>query len=76
MHRYFAIARPLVPWCYVENKLFLSHPAWAQHYRELLEAVVRDDPVEPPAETYRCHLPLGPHLVEGTLWGHKLLLLP
>lgn len=74
VHLFFAQPRRLVPWAYVENKLFLCQAQWAHQYRAMLEDTVMHDNVERHSGVFREHVKLGRGLVEQRLWGNPLLI--
>ncbi len=75
-HLFFAKPRRLVPWAYIENKLFLADRSWAPRFRTTLEEIVMRDEAEPHSRTFREHLSRARGLVEQRLWGAPVLLLP
>ena len=67
VHKFFATPRNLAPFAYTRNKLFLSRPELAPSYRHAFEQMVMANRIEP----------LGAKgLVEQTLWGKSLEVLP
>jgi hypothetical protein len=46
VHLFFSQPRRLVPWAYIENKLFLCQAPWAQRYKRMLESIVMGDTIE------------------------------
>jgi hypothetical protein len=74
VHMFFAQPRRLVPWAYIENKLFLCQPQWSPHYRQMLEAAVMQDDQERHSKTFREHVKISRILVEQHLWGWPLLI--
>jgi hypothetical protein len=75
-HLFFAKPRRLVPWAYIENKLFLADRSWAPRFRTMLEETVMQDEGEPHSRAFRERLGKGRGLVEQKLWGALVLLLP
>jgi hypothetical protein len=75
-HIFFSRPRRLVPWAYIENKLFLTDRQWAWKYREMLEQKVMQDEVEPHSRRFREASKESRGLVEQRLWGATVLLLP
>ena len=75
VHKFFAQPRRLVPFAYIENKLFLCQAQWSQRYREMLERAVTQDDREAHAKTFRNHLSISRHLIEQRLWGSSLLVI-
>jgi hypothetical protein len=75
VHRFFLQPRRLVPWAYIENKLFLCHAHWAQRYTAMLEHIIMDDATERHSDVFRRHIGISRQLVERTLWGSSLLIL-
>jgi hypothetical protein len=74
VHRFFAQPRRLVPWAYIENKLFLCQSQWASQYRQMLEETVLRDTIEPHSKVFQNHTKIGRSLVEQRLWGSPLLI--
>jgi len=74
VHLFFAQPRRLVPWAYIENKLFLCQSQWSHHYRQMLEDKVMHDDVERHSKVFQDHVKLGRGLVEQRLWGSPLLI--
>ncbi|MEN6543316.1 class I SAM-dependent methyltransferase [Parvibaculum sp.] len=73
IHKFFAVPRLVVPVAYISNKLFLAHRASAAQYKEMLEAAILADEVEPQAKNFRAQLAKGRHFVEQPLWGQKVV---
>jgi len=73
VHKFFAVPRLVIPVAYIANKLFLAHRASAAQYKEMLEAAILADEIEPQAKHFRAQLAKGRHFVEQPLWGHKIL---
>jgi SAM-dependent methyltransferase len=76
VHRFFGQPRRVVPWAFIENKLFLCQTQWSHRYRNMLEDVVMRDAAEPHSKVFRDHAQVGRGLVEQRLWGHPLLMVP
>jgi hypothetical protein len=74
VHLFFAQPRRLVPWAYIENKLFLCLEPWSHNYRQMLEEVVMRDDRERHSKVFQEHLKIGRNLVEQQLWGSVLLI--
>jgi hypothetical protein len=72
-HLFFAQPRLLVPFAYLRNKLFLSHRAKADEYRQALETMILADEKAQEAQMFRERLQNGRHHVEQLLWGSKML---
>jgi hypothetical protein len=75
VHIFFSIPRRLVPWAYIENKLFLCQPQWADRYKAFLESTVMSDTVERHSAFFQKNARVARNLVEQTLWGAPLLVL-
>ncbi len=75
-HLFFVRPRRLVPWAYIENKLFLSDRAWAPRLRAMLEQTVMHDDTEPHSRVFRERALESRGLVEQRLWGSTVMLLP
>ncbi len=75
VHLFFTQPRRLVPWAYVENKLFLCPEPWSHNYRHMLEAVVMRDDEERHSKVFQEHVKIGRNLVEQQLWGSPLLII-
>jgi hypothetical protein len=71
---FFATPRRLVPWAYIENKLFLCQEHWSHRYRQMLEAIVMRDEIERHSKVFRENNSAGRNLVEQRLWGSTLLI--
>ncbi|HEY0614055.1 MAG TPA: class I SAM-dependent methyltransferase [Candidatus Elarobacter sp.] len=76
VHRFFAEPRRVVPFAYTANKLFLCPAGRAATYRGVFENAVIADTGDPRSETFRASLPHLRQLVEQTLWGQPLLIVP
>jgi hypothetical protein len=74
VHLFFAQPRRLVPWAYIENKLFLCQTQWSYNYRQMLEEKVMHDDVERHSKVFREHVQISRGLVEQRLWGSPLLI--
>lgn len=75
VHMFFAQPRRLVPWAFIENKLFLCQSHWSERYRHMLEETVMSDERERHSEVFREHNKIGRNLVEQRLWGNALLII-
>ena len=67
VHKFFATPRNLAPFAYTSNKLFLCRPQLAPSYRHAFEQMVVADRIEPLS---------AKGLVEQTLWGKSLVVVP
>jgi hypothetical protein len=67
VHKFFATPRNLAPFAYTSNKLFLCRPQLAPSYRHAFEQMVVADQIE---------LLSAKGLVEQTLWGKSLVVVP
>ena len=74
VHLFFAQPRRLVPWAYIENKLFLCQPPWAQRYKDMLETIVMQDTIEPHSRHFQQYARGARNVVEQKLWGASLLI--
>lgn len=74
VHAFFSQPRRLVPWAYIENKLFLCQRHWARGYMEMLEEAVMQDKVEHHSTVFQEHARTARGLVEQHLWGSPLLI--
>ena len=74
-HLFFSRPRRLVPWAYIENKLFLCQPPWAHRYRDMLEAIATRDEIEAHSKRFQKYMGNARNLVEQPLWGSPVLLL-
>jgi len=74
VHLFFAQPRRLVPWAYIENKLFLCPSQWSDNYRRMLEETVMRDDRERHSKVFQEHVKIGRVLVEQRLWGSPLLI--
>lgn len=76
-HRFFAQARDLLaPFAYTANKLFLSRPAANLKYRSAFEAAVRGDETDQRSANFRVLIDEWRPLVELSLWGSPMLVVP
>jgi acyl carrier protein phosphodiesterase len=74
VHLFFAQPRRLVPWAYIENKLFLCQSQWSHQYRQMLEDKMMHDDVVRHSKVFQEHVKIGRGLVEQRLWGKPLLI--
>jgi predicted O-methyltransferase YrrM len=74
-HLFFARPRRVVPWAYIENKLFLCQPPWAQRYRHMLETIVTQDSIERHSKHFQAYVTKARNVVEQPLWGSTVLIL-
>lgn len=75
-HLFFARPRRIVPFAYVDNKLFLAHRSIAHAYREFIELAINRDMAESASQTFRERNATSRHLVEQRLWGHPVIMCP
>jgi hypothetical protein len=75
-HLFFARPRRVVPFAYIDNKLFLAHRSIANAYREFIEQAIRQDDFESASQTFRERSATSRHLVEQMLWGHPVIMCP
>jgi hypothetical protein len=76
VHKFFATPRNLAPFAYTCNKLFLCRPQLAPSYRHAFEQMVVADQVEPLSASFRQSSATNRSLVEQTLWGKSLVVVP
>jgi hypothetical protein len=76
VHRFFATPRNLAPFAYTCNKLFLCRPQLAPSYRHVFEQMVVADQIEPLSASFRQSSETNRSLVEQTLWGKQLVVVP
>lgn len=74
VHLFFAQPRRLVPWAYIENKLFLCQSQSSHIYRQMLEETVMRDDREPHSKSFQDNVKIARGLVEQRLWGSPLLI--
>lgn len=70
-----ALSSPLVLICYVANKGFVCHPAYAARYRGCVERFLMEDQISPASGRFRERIggPGGRRMVEPALLGSKML---
>ena len=76
VHKFFATPRNLAPFAYTSNKLFLCRPELAPSYRHAFEQMVVADQIEPLSAKFRQSSAVNRSLVEQTLWGKSLVVVP
>jgi hypothetical protein len=76
VHKFFATPRNLAPFAYTSNKLFLCRPQLAPSYRHAFEQMVVADQIEPLSAKFRQSSATNRGLVEQTLWGKSLVVVP
>jgi hypothetical protein len=76
VHKFFATPRNLAPFAYTSNKLFLCRPQLAPSYRHAFEQMVVADQIEPLSAKFRQSTAVNRSLVEQTLWGKLLVVVP
>jgi hypothetical protein len=77
VHKFFAIPRNLAPFAYTSNKLFLCRPQLAPPpYKHAFEQMVVADQIEPLSAKFRHSSAINRSLVEQTLWGKSLVVVP
>jgi hypothetical protein len=76
VHKFFATPRNLAPFAYTSNKLFLCRPQLAPSYRHAFEQMVVADQIQPLSAKFRQSSAVNRSLVEQTLWGNSLVVVP
>jgi hypothetical protein len=76
VHKFFATPRNLAPFAYTCNKLFLCRPELGPSYRQAFEQIVVADQIEPLSANFRQSSATNRGLVEQTLWGKQLVVVP
>jgi hypothetical protein len=76
VNRYFATARPLVPFAYTANKLFLCRSAAAERYFRAFESSVVADQRDARSANFRACLPDLRWLVDQPLFGSRVIVVP
>ncbi len=76
VHLFFARPRRIVPFAYIDNKLFLAHRSMVDSYRQFIEQAIVRDESEPASQTFRDRNATSRHLVEQRLWGFSVIMCP
>ena len=76
VHKFFATLRNLAPFAYTSNKLFLCRLGYAAEYRQAFEQMVVEDQIEPLSFNFRQTSAVSPGLLNQTLWGKSLVVVP
>jgi hypothetical protein len=75
-HFFTQAPRNLIPFAYVQNKLFLARRMHAAFYKQRLERFINDAHGWPAAETFRTRAAQNRVLVERMLFGSEILIIP